>query len=232
MKDPDPALRVKFHILGGIVEPPRLTPVQHVLWPIANERDKQAREASIEDLSNWPGATELVKFYSQYDGFFFCRAYDVRYDKALPLVDIFGATEIRELTRRYEPGGDRAYSIEHNKSNKIYRGGSGSWIVFGEIDGGPNALSLFLDGEFAGNVFLIQCQPRFNILKPIAKGFEALLQRMGKDPAAFLRLVGATVTLSGEEHWPGFDPGLPQYGFTPLDYLKSILAIEEPAGIG
>ncbi|TCW80283.1 hypothetical protein C5O80_25985 [Burkholderia sp. SRS-46] len=223
MNDREPALSVKFDIRGNLEEQPRVVAVRHRLYPA----EGAARQTVLHALEKWPGASELVAFYSQYDGFDFCRTYDVRYDKAYPLVEMFAAHELRELTERYGVDGDRAHAIDFNKSRHLYRGDRGSWIVFGEVNGGPNALATFLDGEHAGQIFFIETQPHFNTSKPIAKSFDALLQRMGKDPAAFLRLVRATVCLRGEDHWHGNADVPNQYGFTPLAYLESASAIDE-----
>ena len=43
---------------------------------------------------------------------------------------------------------------------------------------------MFLDGDDGGSVFVVTPQPWFNILRPIAKGFHALLSRIAQDPAA------------------------------------------------
>ncbi|WP_423378765.1 SMI1/KNR4 family protein [Burkholderia sp. LMG 32019] len=223
MNDREPALIVKFHIHGNIEEQPRVVAVNHRLYPA----EGVAREAALQALEKWPGAKELVAFYSQYDGFDFCRAYDVRYDKDFPLIEMFAVHELLDLTERYGVDGDRAYAVDFNKSRNLYRGNHSSWIVFGEVNGGANALATFLDGEHAGQIFFIETQPHFNTLRPIAKSFDALLRRMGTDPAAFLRLVRATVCLRGEDHWHGSADIPNQYGFTPVGYLESSSAIKE-----
>jgi hypothetical protein len=216
MRDEAPALRVEFGVRDA-KETPRTVAVEHRLYPAADA----SRESWLGSQAEWPGARELAAFYTSYDGLGFCCTLDVRYDAVLPLIEFVPSAELTGLTARYQPGGDREWAIDGNKSRSLYRHADhGSWIIFAEVQGGPASLALFLDGEHAGHVFLVAPQPRFNILRPIAKGFDALLQRMGKDPAAFLRLVGALVCLRGEERWMGPE-GLPnQFGFVPLDYLS------------
>jgi len=70
-----------------------------------------------------------------------------------------------------------------------------------------------LDGESAGNVFLLNPEPRFNTLKPIAKSFTSFLDRVAKDPAAFFKLIRAYVTLVGSDKQ--------NYGFVPIDYIDN-----------
>ena len=72
-------------------------------------------------------------------------------------------------------------------------------------------LTTFLDGENAGNVYCLCPQPQFNILRPIARGFYLLLERIAKDPAAFLRLIRATVSFPGDDGY--------NYGYVPVEYL-------------
>lgn len=85
------------------------------------------------------------------------------------------------------------------------------WITFAEIDSAPACLTLFLDGDRAGNVFYLTPQPPFNILRPVAVSFNALIDRIAKDLPAFLRLVRATVTIRGADG--------ENYGFRPVEYV-------------
>jgi hypothetical protein len=212
MADESPCLRVQF---GD--EVPRIVDVWHTLY----SQPGAMNEAAPGGWRAQAAGTEIEAFYSRHDGLDFCSTFDVRYDQVLPLVAFVPAARIAELTARYQPGGDRAWAIDFNKSRTLYRGDySHSWIVFAEVGDGPAALVLLLDGEHAGHVFFVTPQPRFNILRPVARGFDALLQRMGKDPAAFLRLVGAHVCLPGDEKMrQDFPPDLPNhFGFKPLEY--------------
>ena len=130
--------------------------------------------------------------------------------RCAPLLELKPAESIADFTDRYRPGGDLAWTIDFNKSKNLYRGSAG-WLAFAEIESGPACLTIFLDGEHAGQVFYVTPQPPFNILRPIARGFHALLGRIADDVAAFLRLVRATVNLRG--------PDGANYGFVPVEYL-------------
>ncbi len=125
------------------------------------------------------------------------------------------------FTGRYSPAGGRAWTMDLNKSKSLYRG-SARWLAFAEIDSGPACLTIFLDGDHAGSVFFATPQPWFNILRPIAKGFNALLDRIADDPAAFLRLVRATVALRGA------DGG--NYGLVPIEYQSGGVHPTKKAG--
>jgi len=116
------------------------------------------------------------------------------------------------LDRALDPSPALLVKIDLNKSKSLYRG-SASWLAFAEIDSGPACLTIFLDGDHAGSVFYVTPQPEFNILRPIAKGFHALLIRIADDVAAFLRLVRATVSLRGTDG--------ASYGFVPVEYLPT-----------
>jgi hypothetical protein len=72
--------------------------------------------------------------------------------------------------------------------------------------------NLFLEGENAGCVYFLTIEPPFNILKPIAKSFTLLLERIAKDPAAFLRLVRYYVSLRKTDG--------NNYGHIPMEYLS------------
>jgi hypothetical protein len=79
-----------------------------------------------------------------------------------------------------------------------------------------------LDGDHAGGVFFATPQPWFNILRPIAKGFNALLDRIAQDPAAFLRLTRATVVLQGADG--------DNYGLVPGEYRPGGAHQTKPRG--
>jgi hypothetical protein len=139
----------------------------------------------------------------------FCKTFDSRHDEVRPLLELKPAESIASFTSQYELGGGLAWTIDLNKSKSLYRG-SASWLAFAEIDSGPACLTIFLDGDHAGGVFFLTPQPWFNILRPIAKSFHALLDRIAEDVPAFFRLVRATVSLCGADG--------DNYGMVPIEY--------------
>jgi hypothetical protein len=202
--DKAPALRVSFEL-----EPEdddlMTVPVQNILRA---SRDSSGRKA-LKALGPRTAIRELLEFYEEHDGCEICKTFDSSVGKFQPILEFKPAAVIASLTRLYMPGGKWAWTIDLNKSHKLYRG-SDSWIVFAEIGGGPLCLTLFLTGENVGKVFYLAPQPQFNILRPIAQGFSALLDRIAKDPAAFLRLVRGHVVLRGKD---GHDYGLRAYEY-------------------
>jgi hypothetical protein len=202
-RDPSPALRAQF--VAGSSEKPTRVRVEHRL----GARPPKGSAAALAGTRRYAAARELLAFYGRYDGAAICATFDARYDETRPMLELLPAERIAEFTGRYGPDGDLGWTIDYNKSKRIYRGAS-PWIAFAEIDSGPMCLTMFLRGEHAGQVFYVAPQPRFNNLRPIAKGFFALLERVGRDPAAFMRLVRATVTLRGKDG--------DNYGLVPIDY--------------
>jgi hypothetical protein len=202
--DASPALRFKFDPESG--EIPRTVEVAHRLGssPVLEGRDY------LNSLRGHAALAEFVEFYQNHNGLQFCRTFDSRFDEVRPLLEFRPAESIVGFTNRYTPGGALGWTIDLHKSKSLYRG-SASWPAFAEIDSGPACLTIFLDGEHAASVFYVTPQPEFNILRPIAKGFNALLGRIADDAAAFLRLVRATVNLRG--------PDGANYGFVPVEYL-------------
>jgi len=204
--DASPALHVKFWNIPE--EQPVVVHVEHCL----RSKPTAKRRAYLETLRKYDGASELCGFYKKHDGLELCKTHDSRYREVRPLLQLKPAATISQFTSRYRPEGDLAWSIDLNKSKKIYRG-SDSWIAFAEVDSGPACLTIFLDGDNAGKVFFVTPQPRFNILQPIAKSYNALLERIATDLAAFLRLVHATVTIRGADG--------ENYGFSPIEYVAA-----------
>jgi len=200
--DPAPVLRVKFRQND---QQAKTVPVQHKLGGSADA----ASSEYLKLLREFPALSSFCEFFGKHDGAQLCRTHDARFDRETPLLDFKSAKRIANFTSRYMPDGDRAWTIDLNKSKALYRGGS-AWIVFAEIDSGPMGLAIFLEGENAGNIYLIAPQPEFNILRPIAKGFQPLLERIGKDLPAFLRLVRASVSLRGADGH--------NYGFQAVEY--------------
>jgi hypothetical protein len=213
--DPSPSLRVKFSPKSD--EEPKTIKVEHAfaVRPAGEGRDY------LDSLAEYSALSELLDFYDKYNGMQFCRTFDSRYDEVRPLLELKPAESIASFTGRYTPGGGLAWTMDLNKSKRLYRG-SARWLAFAEIDSGPACLTIFLDGDHAGSVFFATPQPWFNILRPIAKGFNALLDRIADNPAAFLRLVRATVTLRG--------PDGDNYGLVPIEYRSGGVHPTKKAG--
>jgi len=70
--------------------------------------------------------------------------------------------------------------------------------------------SLGNDAPIAGCIYYATPEPPFNILRPIAKGFNALLDRIANDIPAFLRLVRVAVSRRGVDGQ--------NYGLIPIAY--------------
>ena len=190
--------------------------------------DEQATEVQIENkLENNVYKKELTKlleictdsrlndfvdFYSKYNGFILGTAITPTNAIKKPLLRQLPVSELTKFTGQYLPNGKLAWTIDYNKTKKLYRG-EHKWLAFAEVDGGPACLTIFLDGQNAGNIFLANPEPRFNTLKPIAKTFTALLDRIAKDPAAFFKLTRAYVTLTGKDKQ--------NYGHVPVEYIDN-----------
>jgi hypothetical protein len=206
--DTAPGLRIKFAHTDAKEEPMTVR-VKHGLGSLPNAEGR----AYLETLHRHSALRELCSFYEEHDGSEFCRTHDSRYGEERPLLEFKPAASILPFTRRYQPGGDLDWTIDLNKSKSLYRGPQ-SWIAFAEIDGGPGCLTIFLNGENAGNVYYVTPQPEFNILRPVAKGFYSLLERIARDPAAFLRLVRARVWLRGKDG--------DNYGYVAVEYVPDV----------
>jgi hypothetical protein len=213
--DPSPALRVKFS--PGSSERPRKIRVEHQL---GQPPGREGREY-LNSLRTHAALAEFRQFYKKHDGLQLCRTLDSRYDEVRPLLEFKPAESIDQFTRRYRPRGDRAWTMDLNKSKRLYRA-TPSWLAFAEIDSGPMCLTIFLDGDHAGHVFYVTPQPQFNILRPVASGFFALLDRVANDIAAFLRLVRAYVTIRSAD---GYNEG-----FVPVQYLPTGKVGSKPSG--
>ncbi len=156
-------------------------PVEHRLGlaptPVGREYMKTLRSYAAVDV--------FLEFYENHNGLQFCRAFNSLFDEARPLVELKPAERIREFSDQYHQGGRWAWTIDLNKSKSLYRG-SATWLAFAEVDSGPACLTIFLDGDHAGKIIYLAPEPEFNILRPIAKGFNALLGRIARDVAGFL----------------------------------------------
>jgi len=155
---------------------------------------------------------DFVDFYSKYNGFTLGTAMTPNNVVKKPLLKQLPVSDLTKFTEQYLPNGNLAWTIDYNKTKELYRS-EHKWLVFAEVDGGPACLTIFLTGENTGNVFLANPEPRFNTLKPIAKTFSALLDRIAKDPAAFFKLTRAYVTLGGKDNQ--------NYGHVPVEYLDN-----------
>jgi hypothetical protein len=190
--DRSPVLRMQFS--PGSDEIPQTIKVEHLLGAPPSPEGHNY----LDSLAEYPALAQFLDFYRRHNGLQFCRTFDSRHDEVRPLLELKPAEAIASFTSRYSPHGDLAWIMDLNKSRSLYRG-SARWLAFAEIDSGPMCLTIFLDGDHAGSVYFATPQPWFNILRPIAKDFHALLNRIADDVAAFLRLVRATVTLHGAD---------------------------------
>jgi uncharacterized protein (DUF2249 family) len=166
--------------------------------------------AFLDALESEGELAALREFYRLHDGAELCRYPDPRSDSPQPLITLLAAQDMERFTLAYRPEGKVAWVVDHNKSRQLYRGNS-DWITIAVIGRGPLCLTMFVRGDLIGHIYYLAPQPHFNNLKPIAKGFGALLARIAKDLPAFLRLVRAQVTLRGADEF--------FYGHSVVEYL-------------
>lgn len=202
--DPAPAL-LKYRYFDPD-ETPKTVRVSHRLGSVPSSESCSCLEA----LQEIAALRELCEFYKKHNGVELCRRIHSRFREATTLLEFKPVEGISAFTSQYLPEGERGWVIDCNKSKTLYRG-SNSWIAFAEMETGPSCLTTFSDGDNAGNVFYLCPQPHFNILRPIARGFNLLLERIAKDPAAFLRLVRVTVSIPGDDGY--------NYGYVPVEYV-------------
>lgn len=207
-----PSLQVKFNINSD--EKPTTIKIENKLQPQSGSKAKEF----LNTISNDANVKELLDFYELYDGFELGTPIAPKNCIKKASLRQLSAASINEFTKQYLPGGKWAWTIDFNKSKAIYRGDD-SWIAFAEIGEGPACLTMFLEGDNAGQVFLLMPQPHFNILKPVAKSYNLLLERIAKDPAAFFRIVRAYVTMEGSD-------GL-NYGHLPISYIDDVGSLEQ-----
>ena len=201
-----PVLNVKFSVNAD--ETPTEVFIENLLGRKTDMNDhiELARMCRDERLK------DFVSFYSDYDGFNLATPIIPRNAVNKTLLRQLPASDILKFTNQYLPGGKWAWTIDLNKTKAIYRAES-KWLAFAEVDGGPACLTIFLDGENAGKVFLLNPQPHFNILKPIAKTYTDLLNRIAKDPAAFFKMTRTYVTIVGKDKQ--------NYGHVPVEYIDN-----------
>lgn len=202
--DPSPALCVKFSNTPD--EEPTKILVKNSLGSSVGWFGKKY----LRSISKDPRLNEFFEFYSSHNGLKFCSPVYPNSCSKTPLLQLIPARHISGFTKQYAGNGEWAWIIDNNKSKSIYRG-SDSWIAFARVDKGPSCITIFLTGENAGSIYLVTPEPSFNILKPIAKTFNIFLDKMANDPAAFLRLIRAYVTMKGTDGQ--------RYGFVPIEYL-------------
>ena len=151
------------------------------------------------NIENQATLHDFFQFYNEYNGFNF----EVKTKKGQlenPIFNLLSEEEIPEWTNYFQPGGKYAYAIDFNKSKELYRS-KDKWIVIATIYKGYSALAMFLEGENCGKIFLIDPEPKFNIIKPIARNFTYLLELITNDPAAFFKLVRAPIVIRGLAHY-------------------------------
>lgn len=165
----------------------------------------------LRSICSDPRLNEFFEFYSSHNGLELCKPVYPNNCLKTPLLTLVPALHISAFTKQYIKNGKWAWIIDLNKSKSIYRGND-AWVAFARVDNGPSCLTIFLEGENAGSIYFAHPEPPFNILRPIAKTFNVFLQRVAKDPAAFLRLVRSYVTMKGF--------GGHNYGHVPAEYLS------------
>ena len=201
-----PVLNVKFSVNSDEIP----TEIE-----IENKLDKQTDIkglATLEKNCSDCRLKDFLDFYSEYNGFTLGTALSPKQTLKKPLLRQLPLSDLTKFTELYLPNGKWAWTIDLNKTKTLYRNEQ-KWLVFAEIDGGPACLTIFLDGENAGSIFLLNPQPHFNILKPIAKSYNQFLDRIAKDPAAFFKLTRAYVTIVGKDKQ--------NYGHVPIEYIDS-----------
>ncbi len=201
--DPSPALTVKFSNTPD--EKPTKILVKNSLGSSIGWFGKRYFRTLPQDARLY----EFFEFYNAHNGLELCEPVHPDNCQKTPLLQLIPAQHIRDFTKQYTGNGKWAWIIDLNKSKSIYRGGD-TWIAFAIVNKGPSCLTIFLTGENAGSVYLAAPEPSFDILKPIAKTFDIFLDRVAKDPAAFLRLIRAYVTMKGADGQ--------HYGFIPVEY--------------
>ncbi|HEV8270605.1 MAG TPA: SMI1/KNR4 family protein [Chitinophagaceae bacterium] len=201
-----PFLKVKFNINSD----EEATEVQ-----IENKLEKNVDKKGLTkllEICTDSRLNDFVDFYSKYNGFILGTAITPNNAIKKPLLRQLPVSDLTKFTEQYLPNGKLAWTIDYNKTKELYRS-EHKWLAFAEVNGGPACMTIFLDGENTGNVFLANPEPRFNTLKPIAKTFTALLDRITKDPAAFFKLTRAYVTLVGKDKQ--------NYGHIPVEYIDN-----------
>jgi len=211
---PNPALAIKYSYDED--EKPIIVGLRNSLGP----PQENAGRYYLESINEDEAIGSFLDFYHRYDGGGLFAPYSSPNIRQIPLIQFVPAIQIRKFTSQYEPGGDRAWIMDHNKTKTIYRG-SNKWIAFAQVDDGPSCLCMLLNGENAGGIFFAEPQPHFNTLKPIAKNFNIFLERIAKDPAALLRLIRAYVKVKHHNDNFAYD----SFGYYAASYLPNASGI-------
>ena len=201
-----PVLRVKFNVNSD----EEATEV-----PIVNELEKKFDTnglTKLKSLCTNPEVSDFIDFYSKYNGFSLGTVVLPKNSVKKALLRQLPVSDLTKFTEQYLPNGKWAWTIDLNKTKALYRSEQ-KWLAFAEVDGGPACFTIFLDGINAGNIFLLNPQPHFNVLKPIAKTYNEMLGRIVKDPAAFFKLTRAYVTMVGKDKQ--------NYGHVPIEYIDN-----------
>lgn len=188
LSHPNPALAIKFS--HDADEEPIVVGIRNIL----GAKQEKAGYRYLESINKDGIIDSFSDFYDRYDGGGLFIPYGNPNIRQKPLIQFVPAIHIREFTSQYEPGGDKEWIMDYNKTKTIYREGH-KWIAFAKVNEGPSCLCVFLTGENAGGVFFAEPEPHFNTLKPIAKNFNAFLERIAKDPAALLRIIRAYISV-------------------------------------
>jgi hypothetical protein len=202
--DPSPALNVKF----SFSEEEKPTTVR-----LKNKIGQKADKHGIRQLEIFCKNEKLqdfFEFYSTHDGLELFTPISPENCQKETMIKFIKSKYLQSFTNEYVEGGKHAWTINYNKSKQIYRGGD-PWLAFAEL--GTGILTIFLEGENAGCVFFVTVEPHFNILKPIAKSFTLLLERIAKDPTAFTKLIKGYITIRKSDNQ--------NYGYSPVEYIEN-----------
>jgi hypothetical protein len=149
--------------------------------------------ARLEEACTDPRLRSFVEFYAKYNGFSLGILRKNLFSTK-PLLEQLKVSHLPKFTSMYLTGGRKAWEMDFNSRN-LYRGGP-KWIAFADVNRGQACLTIYLDGENAGSVSLLWPS---NIIKPIAKSYEDLLDLIATDPAAFFKLIKAYVLVTGKD---------------------------------
>jgi hypothetical protein len=197
---PSPALDCKF----SFSEEEKPTTVL-----IKNKIGQKADKKGIKQLEIFCKNEKLkdfLEFYSNHDGLELFTPASPENCQKETLIKFIPSKELQLFTDNFLKSG----IIDYNKSKQIYCGGD-PWLAF--ANAGIGVLTIFLDGENAGCVYFVTIEPHFNILKPIAKSFTLLLERIAKDPVAFTKLIRAYITIRKSDNQ--------NYGYLPIEYIEN-----------
>lgn len=160
--------------------------------------------------------SQLRAFHGRWNGAdLFVRPDPLERATLRPLLRLFPVRDIEAQTALYRPGGEWEWIIKHNAWRRAREGFPvQKWLVFGQGEGPSTALLLFLEGEFAGQVFHVAPEARRNVALPVYPSVFALLSALGRMPAKVLHQLGQTIRLVGRNG--------EAYGLSPLDYVKDV----------